>query len=115
MIRNHWNEKWAYIVFDDKISEDSKFKISNYGRIIDCRKKEETLFKKHFIHGYQTIPLKQKENGKSTSRYVHKIVAEHFLDQGEGIYVIHLNYDKTDNRCAISLSVFFLTIGCRIM
>lgn len=98
MIKNHRNEEWRDIVFDDKIADDAKFKISNYGRVIDCRTEDETLLKKYFINGYQTIPLKQKENGKSTSRYVHKLVAEHFLDKGDGIYVIHLNYDKTDNR-----------------
>lgn len=98
MTRNYWNEQWKPIVFDDKISEAFSFKISNYGRIIDCNGNEEKLMKKHFINGYQTIPLKQKENGKSTSRYVHKLVAEHFLDKGDGVYVIHLDYDKKNNR-----------------
>ena len=98
MIRNYWNEEWKEIVFDDKISENEKFKISNYGRIINCKTDKEFLVKKYFINGYQNLPVKQKQNGKSTSRYVHKLVAEHFLEQNDGIYVIHLNYDKTDNR-----------------
>lgn len=97
MIKHLRNEKWKPITFDEKISEDFEFKISNYGRIIDCKNDEETLLKEYFINGYQTIPLKQKVNGKSTSRYVHKLVAEHFLDKGDGIYVIHLDYDKTNN------------------
>jgi hypothetical protein len=25
-------------------------------------------------------------------------VAQHFLEQNDGVFVIHLNYDKTDNR-----------------
>lgn len=98
MTRNYWNEKWKPIVFDDKISEDAKFKISNYGRVIDCRGDKEKLMKKYFTNGYQTIPLKQKVNGKATSRCVHRLVAEHFLEQGDGICVIHLDYDKTNNR-----------------
>ena len=98
MIRNSWNEEWEEIEFDDKISENEKFKISNYGRIINCKTEKEVLVKEYFINGYQNLPVKQKNNGKLTSRYVHKLVAEHFLEKNDGICVIHLNYDKTDNR-----------------
>ena len=98
MIRNSWNEEWKEIEFDDKISENEKFKISNYGRIINCKTEKEVLVKEYFINGYQNLPVKQKNNGKLTSRYVHKLVAEHFLEKNDGICVIHLNYDKTDNR-----------------
>lgn len=98
MIRDYWNEKWKEIKFDDTISENEKFKISNYGRIINCKTNKEFLVKKYYINGYQNLPLKQKKSGKRTSRYVHKLVAEHFLEKKDGICVIHLNYDKTDNR-----------------
>ena len=98
MTRNYWKEEWKEIEFDDKISEKEKFKISNYGRIINCKTDDDFLVKKTFINGYQNLPLKQKKNGKQTSRYVHKLVAEHFLEKNNGICVIHLNYDKTDNR-----------------
>lgn len=98
MIRNYWNEEWKEVVFDENISDNEKFKISNYGRIINCKTDKEFLVKEYFINGYQNLPLKQKKNGKQTSRYVHKLVAEHFLDKNDGICVIHLNYDKTDNR-----------------
>lgn len=98
MIRNNWNEKWKEIEFDDAISENEKFKISTYGRIINCKSENEFIAHKNFINGYETLPLIQKKNGKSTSRYVHKLVAEHFLDKNNGVCVIHLNYDKTDNR-----------------
>ena len=98
MTRNYWNEEWKKIEFDDKISEKEKFKISNYGRIINCKTEDGFLVKEYFINGYQNLPVKQKKNGKQTSRYVHKLVAEHFLEKNNGICVIHLNYDKTDNR-----------------
>jgi len=98
MIRNYWNEEWKEVEFDDGIAENEKFKISNYGRILNCKGETEFEVKKSFINGYQNLPLKQKRNGKLTSRYVHKLVAEHFLEQNDGIYVIHLNYYKTDNR-----------------
>ncbi|MFS4415527.1 HNH endonuclease [Maribacter sp. 2307ULW6-5] len=99
MIKNYRKEIWKPIVFDDKIADNFKFKISNYGRVINCNGPQEYLVKKQYINGYQNLPLKQKKNGKSTSRYVHKLVAQHFLEKKEGDrFVIHLNYDKTDNR-----------------
>lgn len=97
MIRDYWNEEWKEIEFDENISENEKFKISNLGRLINCKTEEEFLVKKYYINGYQNLPVKQKRNGKQTSRYVHKLVAEHFLDKNDGVFVIHLNYDKTDN------------------
>lgn len=99
MIRNLWNEEWKDIKFDEKISDKEKFKISNFGRVIKYIAGKEILRKKSFINGYETISLKQAENKKSTSRYVHKIVAEHFLEKEneDQIYVLHLNYDKKDN------------------
>jgi hypothetical protein len=97
MIRNYWNEKWKTIEFDDNISEKEIFKISNYGRIINCKHEKEFLVKKYFINGYQSLPVK-KQNRKQTSRYVHKLVAEHFLEKNDGEFVIHLNYDKKDNQ-----------------
>lgn len=102
MIRNLWNEEWKHIQFDDKISSQKKFKISNYGRVINCTAEKEFLRKQSFINGYETIYLKQKENKKSTSRYVHKLVAQHFLEKEneDQIYVIHLNFDKKDNTIA---------------
>lgn len=98
MIRNFRNEEWKEIVFDHKISEKEKYKISNYGRIINCKDEKEFLQKESFTNGYQALRVILKESKKWTTRYVHKLVAEHFLEKGNGIYVVHLNYDKTDNR-----------------
>ena len=98
MLRNHWKEEWKDIVFDEKISDNELFKISNYGRILNCKDEEEFIVKKYFINGYQNLSLRQKVNGKLTSRYVHKLVAESFLEKKEGVVcVIHLDYDKTNN------------------
>lgn len=97
MLDRYPDEEWRVIVFDDKISEKEKFKISNYGRVLNCKGGEEFLVKPNFINGYQNLPVLLKKGGR-TSRYVHKLVAQHFLEQGDGIYVIHLNYHKKDNR-----------------
>ncbi|PIF01191.1 MAG: HNH endonuclease [Maribacter sp.] len=98
MIKNYRNEVWKEIKFDDKIAENEKFKISNYGRVLNCKGEKEFLVTESTINGYSNLPLKQKRNGKSTSRYIHRLVAEHFLEQNDGIYVIHLDYDKSNNR-----------------
>lgn len=99
MIRHLWQEEWREIQFDNKISTKEKFKISNYGRVINCKNEKEFLRNRSFINGYETISLKQQINNKQTSRYVHKLVAEHFLEKenDEKIYVIHLDYDKENN------------------
>ncbi|MBT0608215.1 HNH endonuclease [Aequorivita echinoideorum] len=98
MIKSFINEIWKDVEFDDKISEKEKFQISNFGRIINCKGPEPFLVKESYINGYQNLPLKQKRNGKSTSRYVHKLVAKHFLERNDGEFVIHLDYEKTNNR-----------------
>lgn len=100
MIRNLWQEEWKNIQFDEKISKKQKFKISNYGRVINCTTEREYLRNKTYINGYETISLKQAANNKSTSRYIHKLVAEHFIpkESEDQIYVIHLNYDKLNNK-----------------
>lgn len=98
MIRSFFNEKWEEVIFDEGIAETEKFKISNHGRVINCKGEEEFLVKKYFINGYQNLTLKQRKNGKQTGRYVHKLVAQHFLEKKENdLYVIHLDYDKTNN------------------
>lgn len=100
MIRNLWQEEWKILQFDEKIADDGQiFKISNYGRIIRCTEEGDVLNNKSYINGYETIPVKQKHNGKRTSRYVHKLVAQHFIEKEseDQIYVIHLNYDKLNN------------------
>jgi len=100
MIRNFYSEEWKEILFDDVISLEKKFKVSNHGRIlIICEDSKEVLKKKAYINCYETISLKQEINKKSTSRYVHKIVAQHFIEKenDEQVYVIHIDYDKNNN------------------
>jgi hypothetical protein len=99
MIADYPNEKWKEIVFDDNIAENEKFKISNYGRVINCKGKKEFLVKRSYTNGFQALHVRQKRNGKSTGRYVHRLVADHFLTHDdEKEFVIHLNYDNKDNR-----------------
>lgn len=99
MIRNLWKEEWKDLQFDEKILINQKIRISNYGRIIKCINDKSVLRKPTFTNGYETISLKQAVNKKSTTRYVHKLVAEHFLkkDNENQSFVLHLDYDKKNN------------------
>ena len=94
------DEIWKDVVFPDNIRENQHYKISNFGRIrsFNARKKRGKILKTGKIRGYAVIGLKQKNN-KNTVKYVHKLVAEAFLNKKEGDeFVIHLNYNKTNNR-----------------
>ena len=99
MIRNHYNEKWKDIVFDNDISDQMTFKISNYGRLIKVVNGEDVLIEKQYsINGYNTVSVVKKK-GTKTARYIHKIVAEHFLEKPKDAkYVIHLDYNKMNNK-----------------
>ncbi|MDN3664164.1 HNH endonuclease [Algibacter miyuki] len=98
MIRSYPLEKWKPVVFDEKIAEFENYKISNYGRLINCKYDPERLVNSSYTNGYESISLKQRVNGKSTGRYVHKLVAQHFLEKKEDeVFVIHIDYDKKNN------------------
>jgi hypothetical protein len=64
MQRDFWKEEWREVIFDDKISENEKFKISNYGRMLNCKNKNEFIVKEYFINGYQNLQQRQKHKGK---------------------------------------------------
>lgn len=94
---NFISEVWKEYHEADWVEKD-KFLISNYGRIKSLKKsKKGTLIKGGNLNGYLAINATRK-NGKRISRYVHKIVAELFLEPIEGKrYVLHLDYQKTNN------------------
>jgi len=98
MIHGYRNEEWKEIIFDDKIATFETWKISNFGRALNCKGDEEKLAGRNIINGYPAIPVKQEVNKKRTCRFIHKLVAQHFLEKKEDdIHVIHLDYDKMNN------------------
>lgn len=98
MIHGYRNETWKEIQFDEKIATFEKWKISNYGRVLNCKGEEEKLHGYAHVNGYTSVSLTQEVNGKKTSRFVHKLVAQHFLEKKENdLYVIHLDYEKKNN------------------
>lgn len=58
---------------------------------------EGVIIKGSIIQGYRSLNI--RSNGKTLNRYVHKLVAEYFLerDNQDCNFVIHLDHDKLNN------------------
>ena len=93
-----WNEKWVRIDFGD--DDAPRYEVSNYGRLksFQTNRKEGKIIKGSVIQGYSSLNIRISR-GKSANRYVHKLVAEHFLEQKSPRhrFVIHLDYEKQNN------------------
>lgn len=98
MIHSHWNEDWKEIHFPSGALR-KRYAISNYGRIVSYTHTmaDGQLVKGGCLKGYNTLPL--RPFGKSTTYYVHKLVAQYFLPnaQESEAYVIHLDFNKSNN------------------
>jgi hypothetical protein len=109
--RNYPNEVWKRLIND---LEDSEiYEISNYGRIKSYKcHPQGKIIKTPKVKGYPAIVVKLK-NGKTTTKYIHKLVAEHFLPKESDLqqYVIHLDFDKDNNHvsnlCWVTRSTMF--------
>lgn len=91
-------EQWRSISFDG-IDPQEKYEISNYGRLRSLKVNAEgVLVKPSNIKGYPILNVKLS-NGKRTTRYIHKLVAEAFVEKisAEQKSVIHLDYIKENN------------------
>ncbi len=98
MIKNFRGENWK-TVHKEEWYEAAIYKISNYGRIISYRRYPEgELLKGGNINGYKNLKVRLKNRNFQTC-YIHRLVAETFLEQGEGAeFVIHKNHKRDDNR-----------------
>lgn len=105
--QSFWNEKWVPIVFVG-IENPPHYDVSNYGRLRSFQsttrlKKAEdsssssSIIKGSVIQGYRSLNI--RSDGKTLNRYVHKLVAEYFLEnaQPDQTFVIHLDHDKLNN------------------
>ncbi|WP_152286262.1 HNH endonuclease [Flavicella marina] len=93
-------EEWKDLQLEEGLHTKKKNRISSQGRVISVDENGKTAFLKTTpTNGYPAVNAYQNSTGKKSGRYLHKLVAEHFLERKEGEeYVIHLNYDKLDNR-----------------
>lgn len=100
MNRHYVSEKWKIIKFEENISEKENYLISNYGRVRSLKVDPVygILIKIFSVGGYKRLPVTQK-NGKKTARYIHKLVAQEFIEKTNDLqhFVIHLDYDKSNN------------------
>lgn len=87
------SEKWKPVKDFEKLYE-----ISNYGRVKSYRIKPEGVILKLCDNGngYKYVSLSM--NGKRNKRYIHRLVAIHFIDNPLGKEEVnHINGDKSKN------------------
>jgi hypothetical protein len=105
--QSFWDEKWLPIVFDG-VENSPRYSISNYGRLCSFQHTTDgvsvtsgrelgRIIKGSVIQGYRSLNI--RTSGKTLNRYVHKLVAESFLDRenDQQTFVIHLDHDKLNN------------------
>ncbi|GAA4401802.1 hypothetical protein GCM10023187_16330 [Nibrella viscosa] len=95
--QSFWNEKWVLIVFDG-VENPPRYEVSNYGRLRSFQSGVDgTIIKGSIIQGYRSLNI--RSGGKTLNRYIHKLVAEHFVsrENSEKTFVIHLDHDKQNN------------------
>lgn len=94
-------EKWKKLPFKGKKGE--WYEVSNLGAMRKWHPGERNPqnLKGSNISGYRVFNTKLT-NGRGTSLYIHKIVAQQFVKQSntDRSYVIHKDYDKQNNAAA---------------
>lgn len=94
-------EEWVELHIEGMVAR-KPYHISNYGRIKSFAKSPEgRLLKTNNFDGYPAISVRLKDR-KSTVRYIHKLVAQHFIEgkRADQQFVIHLDFDKQNNYVA---------------
>jgi hypothetical protein len=95
-----WTEKWTPIVIDvEGVEKPPRYEVSNFGRLRSFQSNEKgEIIKGSVIQGYKSLNIKLPK-GKSFNRYVHKLIAETFVEKpsSDHKFVIHLDFDKQSN------------------
>jgi hypothetical protein len=109
---NYNSEEWKTLSIQD-LEENERYAISNLGRLKSFKATPEgKIIKSTKVRGYEAIVVRLKNN-RSTTRYIHKLVAEHFIPKDNEIqqYVIHLDFNKQNNQisnlCWVTKSTMF--------
>jgi len=91
-------EEWKDLIIK-KISKKEKYIISNFGRIKSHKINENgRTINPSLLKGYRVISLLMSNNHRTT-RYIHKLVAEHFINKDHHLqsFVIHSDFNKENN------------------
>ncbi|REJ82876.1 MAG: hypothetical protein DWQ44_01800 [Bacteroidetes bacterium] len=99
MTKTPKNEKWKLIKLNVKFDR-TKYAVSDHGRVKSFKEDitDGKILKGTIVNGYPALKLKIRE--KDIQFYIHKLVAEHFLNHRKKnqTYVIHRDHDKMNNR-----------------
>lgn len=97
-MRTYPGEQWREIKFEPGALR-LNYAISNFGRIVSYPAKlsRGKVLRGGILGGYPTFVC--RPFGKSKTLYVHKLVAQHFLEKpsDDHQFVIHLDYNKKNN------------------
>jgi hypothetical protein len=75
---------------------DSRYSISNLGNVISHIGKDKELVKLNTANGYLFVRL--SKDGKANTEFIHRLVAEHFLDNSDNLpQVDHIDFNKKNN------------------
>lgn len=102
MIKNYYNEKWQEFSLGYK--SEKRYAISTYGRLVSFmdKIKDGEVLKGSLTSGYRSFRYRIFADKKVTNKnlLLHRVVAEQFLpkENEEQKFVIHLDFDKTNNR-----------------
>lgn len=95
------DEEWKKLKVKDVVFGPTKYMISSLGRIKSYTKDPDKgkIIKGSRIGGYKTLCVRL-ENGNRSTRYFHKLVAQHFIkkEKRNQSFVIHLNHNKLNNQ-----------------
>lgn len=93
------DEKWKALKIPE-LHPQEHYMISSYGRVKSFKRnpREGEIINGGTLKGYSCLSIKLK-NGRRTTRYIHKLVADIFVerDNPQQKHVIHLDYDKNNN------------------
>ena len=92
-------EVWKTAVYDGEVYE-RLYKVSNWGRILNLNYKRtgKSKLMKPGDNGYGYLKVDLSKNGETKTCYVHRLIAETFLENPENKpEVNHKDEDKTNN------------------
>jgi hypothetical protein len=99
MIKSNPGEEWKEIKFNVSQMRNS-YAVSSHGRVASFKNnfEEGKIISGTMNNGY--LSLKVKPDGKDLQMMIHRLAAEAFIKRksNKHVFVIHLNFNKTDNR-----------------